>query len=113
MSFKNFDTGFRICKDGCQHKNFFEIGEHLRTFQNRTWSDIDSHHDRDHAIAVNLLKPQAIERLQEIHQDDIDVLWSFHFSGLQRLWGIRELNMVKVLWWDPDHQVYETKKKHT
>jgi hypothetical protein len=46
--------------------------------------------------------------LVDLKLDDIEELYRFRFTGTQRIWGIRDRRTFRVLWWDPDHQVYET-----
>ena len=56
----------------------------------------------------------ARDRLQKLKLDDIDELMSFRISGKERVWSIRQLNNVmKVLWWDPNHEIYPIRKRHT
>jgi hypothetical protein len=52
--------------------------------------------------------------LEEIKLDDeIENLFSFHIQGEERFIAIRHLNVAKLLWYDPDHQVAPYTKKHT
>lgn len=41
----------------------------------------------------------------DTRRDDIDELMSFRCAGAERVWCIQEANVMKVLWWDPGHQV--------
>lgn len=45
--------------------------------------------------------------------DDVDDLYQLHVTGPKRVWGIRFGPYLKLLWWDPDHQVYPVRKRHT
>ena len=75
------------------------------------WSQVLG--NRHHEIPKNKLHPEALKRLTEIKQDDIDMLVSLHLSGTQIIWGIRKHNILRILWWDPDHKVCPSLKKHT
>lgn len=75
------------------------------------WNDISN--SDHHAIAIERLSKEAQQRLAEIKQDDIDEIFSFHFSGKRRIIGIRDMSIVKLLWWDPDHLVCLSLKKNT
>lgn len=75
------------------------------------WQDISGR--EHHAIEVDRLSREAQARLEQIGQDDVDEMFSFHFSGKQRIIGIRDMNVVRLLWWDPEHQVCLSHKKHT
>jgi hypothetical protein len=88
-----------------------EILQKLHSFDSMVWSEIlGSDH---HMIQKNSLSKAAKDRLTEIKQDDIDEMISFHFSGKKRIFGIRDRNIVKLLWWDTDHKVCPSKLKHT
>lgn len=75
------------------------------------WDDISG--TDHHAIPIDRLSKEAQQRLAEIKQDDIDEIFSFHFSGKRRIIGIRDMSIVKLLWWDPDHLVCPSVKKNT
>jgi hypothetical protein len=66
-----------------------------------------------HEIELHKLCKEARDRLQEISLDDLDTLLSFRLTGKNRLWGIREQNVIRVLWWDPEHLVCPAALKHT
>lgn len=64
-----------------------------------------------HEVKVEDLCSEARHRLEEIKQDDIEALYSFRLSGPQRVWGILEGHVVKLLWWDPKHEVCPSPKQ--
>jgi hypothetical protein len=68
---------------------------------------------QNHEVDVGDLSKDAQKRLVEIFQDDIDSLVSLRLSGVERVWGIREKAILKLLWWDPNHQVCPSLKKNT
>lgn len=88
-----------------------QILQKLRQFDSMRWQEIEG--PDHHAIEVGRLSKDAQVRLEEIRQDDLDEVFSFHFSGKPRIIGIREMNVIKLLWWDPEHQVCPSVKKHT
>ena len=45
--------------------------------------------------------------------DDNETLISLRLKGRQRVWGIRILSVLNLLWWDPEHEVFHSEKKHT
>ncbi len=83
----------------------------LQQFDSMNWRDIEG--PDHHAIGVDRLSKEAQARLTEIKQDDIDEVFSFHFAGKPRIIGIRDMNVVKLLWWDPEHLVCPSQKKNT
>lgn len=75
------------------------------------WPDIEG--EDHHFIETGRLSKTAQERLAAINQDDAPGVFSFHFSGKRRIIGIRDGSAIKLLWWDPEHQVCPSHKKHT
>jgi hypothetical protein len=88
-----------------------QILRKLQQFDSMNWHEIEG--PDHHAIGVDRLSKEAQARLTEIKQDDIDEVFSFHFSGKPRIIGIRDMNVVKLLWWDPEHLVCPSQKKNT
>ena len=66
-----------------------------------------------HEVSVEAISKAAQKRLSEIKLDDFERLVSLRFMGSERLWGIKINNILKIIWWDPNHEVYPSKKKHT
>jgi len=91
-----------------------EIRDKLRDFESMTWHEIlvVAKH-RNHAVSIEKLCKEARDRLEETGQSDIEELVSLRLSGLARVWGIRSENVLNVLWWDPEHAVCPSLKKHT
>lgn len=75
------------------------------------WSQLKT--SGSHNVALDQLCKDALKRLKEIKQDDLDELFSLRISGKERIWGIRDRYTLKVLWWDPEHAVCPSQKKHT
>ena len=48
----------------------------------------------------------------EIQQDDIDKLMSFRIAGKKRVWCIQDRNIMRVLWWDPQHEICRVPKAY-
>lgn len=80
-----------------------ELHQKLGNFETMRWSEILG--PNNHPVKIEDLCPEARKRLQEIKQDDVDDLVSLRLAGKKRVWGIRDGNVLKILWWDPDHQV--------
>ena len=108
-----FDSGITWGDPDSQSHCVRTICEKLKGYQRRTWGDIYRDRSRDHPSNVNNLSKVAQKRLKDLKQDDIDQLWRFRFTGEQRIWGIKRGHIFHVLWWDPQHKVYPSKKKHT
>jgi hypothetical protein len=90
------------------------IREHFAKLEDLTWHEIlVRDKKRNHTTAVDQLAKPAQDRLRQIKRDDLDALVSIRVTGRQRLFGFRRQNVLYVLWWDPDHQVYPSTLKHT
>lgn len=66
-----------------------------------------------HPVPLEQLCKDAHNRLRELDQDDLDELMSFRLSGAERVWCIRDRNVMRVLWWDPQHEVCPSLLKNT
>lgn len=83
----------------------------LGSFESMTWQQIEQ--AGSHNVAVEKLVKEARDRLVEINQDDLDELFSLRISGKERVWGIRDRSILRLLWWDPEHAVCPSQKKRT
>lgn len=88
-----------------------EVREKLAALETFAWSQLDRR--KHHRIAVADLSAAAKKRLETINQDEVDALYSLRLAGAERLWVILHGNVCYLLWWDPDHTVCPSKRKHT
>lgn len=88
-----------------------EIYDKISHFEKMTWLEIKQH--GSHSIKIDELCPEARKRLEQIQLDDVEELFSLRLTGKQRIWGIRHNAILKILWWDPGHEVCPSEKKHT
>ncbi len=87
------------------------VMERLHCFE--TMCDREIGESGSHAIPLSSLSKDAQRRLEEIQQDDVDALMSFRINGPARVFCIREREVMRVLWYDPDHLVCPSAKRHT
>lgn len=99
------------CPKGIHKEVLLQVVSKLKHFESTPWTEIERH--GSHFIAVKDLIPDAKKRLQLLRLDDTDVLFSLRLSGRERLWGLRSNDVFAVLWWDPEHQICPSEKKHT
>jgi len=66
-----------------------------------------------HSVPTASISREAKVRLEERRLDDVDVIYGFHIMGTCRLWCMKHENILSVLWWDRNHEVYPVKKKRT
>lgn len=89
-----------------------KLVERLSSFELMTWQQIEEG-TGSHPIEMEDLCSDARKRLADLKQDDLDELFSLRISGKERVWGIREEHVLRILWWDPEHSVCPSEKKHT
>ena len=87
---------------------FKQVHDKLHEFETKTWDQL--HAARCHPIECHRFEKPARDQLAKINLDDVDELMSFHIAGHNRVWCIQDRNIMRILWWDPDHQVYKTEK---
>lgn len=83
----------------------------------RTWGEIESdrtggknRHKKHHLHEVASLPACARDRLVGHLDESYTTLFRLRFGGTQRVWGVRERAMFRLLWLDLDHKVYPTDK---
>ena len=85
--------------------------EKLQEFERKNWDEITR--GGSHPIPVAEIVKSARRRLQEISKDDVDELMSFRLTGSKRVWCVRQFSVMKVLWWDPNHEICPAAPKYT
>jgi len=92
------------------------ILEKLKNFESMTWGQIESG-DQNYSSHEVMLKDcpnkAVLKRLEQLQLDDINSLFSLRLSGRERIYGILEGPILKLLWFDPEHTVWPVEKKNT
>jgi hypothetical protein len=91
------------------------IRDKLANFETMTWNEIllDAK-KQNHNVSVDKLIKEAQERLLEIFSEQLDELTCLHLTGKGRVWGIMiGRGVMDLLWWDAEHRIYPSHKKHT
>lgn len=83
----------------------------LHDFESMSWGEIEG--SDHHFIDKDALCKAARDRLAELDMENIEQLFSMHVTGKQRIWGQREGTTLYVLWWDPEHEISPSPKRHT
>jgi hypothetical protein len=91
-----------------------DVLDRLKQLETMSWHEIESK-TGSHFIETGDTGfcKQARDRLAEIRQDDADALFSLRVTGRRRIWGIRDGGILRILWWDPEHEVYPSHLKGT
>ena len=90
------------------------ILEKLANFETMTWREIllDAK-KQNHNVSVDDLVGEAQDRLFEIFSEQLDELTCLHLTGKRRVWGKIDEGVMELIWWDPEHQICKSNKKHT
>lgn len=88
-----------------------ELFQKIFESQKLTWQELRN--NGSHLVNRNIFCPEAQKRLIQIKQDDLDELFSLRITARKRVWGIKDGNLLWLLWWDPEHTVCPSPKKHT
>ena len=89
-------------------EKYREVIEKLHEFEIKTWAQLLD--TGSHPIETDRLAKVARDRLFKIERDDVDELMSFSLTGPNRVWCIQSGHIMRILWWDPAHQVYPVEK---
>ncbi|MFO2764863.1 hypothetical protein SCM10_15685 [Legionella pneumophila serogroup 1] len=104
----NGKWGFKQLTEDQLHNLIFE---ELVSKESLNWNDLKT--SKSHNILKSKIIKEAQSRLEELNMDDLDEIFSLRLNGKKRLWGIRQANVLRVLWWDPHHEICPANKKHT
>jgi hypothetical protein len=60
---------------------------------------------KNHCVDVKDIIQPAQARLSELNMDDHEQIYSLRLDGTQRIWGIRQQNYFRLLWFDFGHDL--------
>jgi len=80
-----------------------EIIPRLHAFESMQWAAVEGA-SGSHFVARDAIAAEARARLVELGIE-ADRIFSLRISGRRRIWGTRDVAILRVLWWDPDHTV--------
>lgn len=90
-----------------------DIRQKLANYESMTWKEILKDHDHNHDVAVHRIESDARKRLDAIGLGTLEEIFRLRLTGTERVWGLRIGSVLHIIWWDPDHQICKSKKKHT
>ena len=83
----------------------------LRHYEGSKWAEIAnatggrSSGTRNHHINVSGIIKDAQKRLGIIEMDDLDQLYSLRLASRMRIYGVVQGRVLKIIWYDPKHEV--------
>ena len=91
---------------------FLKVIEKLQDFETMNWDQNEA--AGNHPIDIEGISREAQNRLKHIGRDETVDLMSFRITSKKRVWCARDSSQVmKILWWNPNHTVYPTTKRNT
>lgn len=112
-SFEYLDWDGPFGWSACAPDRVQEILKQLGHLESMTWRELLADNYRYHYMPTEKLEKPARDRLTMIDRDDETQLFSIRLGNQPRVWSIRRDGVLKILWWDPDHQVYATHIRNT
>lgn len=101
------------CPWRCTYKRLSKYRDRLLSFEGKSFQDIEKEAGSSHSWPdTSKLNKKFQEHLAR-KKIDSEALWQLELDGKARLFGVRVLNVFKVIWLDENHSVYPVKKKHT
>ena len=92
---------------------WIKLLEKLSEYETQTWGQIISQSNgKNHYIEVEELCPEARSRLDQLRLSP-DTVISLRLNGKNRAFGLRQSNVLQLLWLDQNHEVCPSHKKHT
>lgn len=88
------------------------IKDRLAALERNTWRDIfirDA--DFNHKIEVSQLKCPIAKKWMAEHMKDQPYLWTIRVTAKERVWGILSESAYQIIFWDPNHLIWEILKK--
>jgi len=83
----------------------------LVEFERKTWNEILVFAKKqNHSVPVSGLKcPRARKWMRE-NMPDQEELWSLRLSGAERIWGVYSEGVFNLIFWDPEHLIWESER---
>jgi len=111
--FSHMDWDGPWCPSKCKDSGIREVLARLANFESMSWQQIHSG-TGSHVVDVTGIIKEARDRIIHLKKEEwADNLCSLRMCGKERLWGFLRSGIFHLLWWDPEHQVFPSKKKNT
>lgn len=107
---------FDVSRDDFDHK---EVLGKMIDYSSMTWAEVkrqthDDGRSKHHFLAPGSLSKEAADRLTARDLEEFsDYIFSFALQNKIRIVGIRNGKKFHVLWYDPNHEICLSQKRHT
>lgn len=104
------DSGCEWC---CTFKRLNKFTKRLLAFEGKSFKDIEAEPGSSHSWSDTSKLHKGLQELIRKRNIDGESLWQLELGGKERLFGVRQHNIFKVMWMDLNHRAYSVPKKHT
>lgn len=113
--FSKLDLESPWCLTGITQQDHLNLLRQVRDYETMTVHEVFAGlQQRGQKYPLESLpNSDALARLAEVKLDDRDEIVRLRITGEQRLYGFLEGQRFYALWWDPNHEIWPSKKKHT
>lgn len=95
-------------KDRLENEFWHKILPRLQALESQTWNDIlVTGRKQNHSISIGRLNKCARDRLKELKVTDDEIV-SLRVDGTKRIYGLRYIDKMVILWYDDGHGDNET-----
>lgn len=108
--FDRVDVGSSWCLTDISKQDHADLLACMKQIEGMRVSEVIPNRCKREDVAGRSPNPEAQRRAQEIYPDDHDHIHSLRVSGAKRLWGLQFQNEFSIIWWDPAHEVWPTKR---
>jgi hypothetical protein len=84
----------------------------LATFEKNTWKELFIRDAKwNHRIQSGDLKCPIAKAWMKTNMPDQPFLWTLRLSGAERVWGILSEGAFLIVFWDPNHLIWEIPRR--
>jgi hypothetical protein len=115
IRFNRVDTSGPWCLSRIDGREHTKLLARLRDIESMRVRDVFNNGDEPgkHYEAERCPNPALVRRLRDLEYDDETRISRLRFGGRGRLFGFLRGNQFFALWWDPEHEVWPSKKRNT
>lgn len=89
------------------------VAQRMKAFETMSVQEIFKGNPGKHYQVAELPSKEARDRLDALQLSDMTEVSALRISGPERLYGFLIDNVFHVLWWDPRHEIWPSRLKHT
>jgi hypothetical protein len=89
-----------------------DLKSKLATFERNTWKELFVRDAKwNHRIDSNQVKCPIARQWMQKNMPDEPYLWTLRLSNKERIWGILSEGAYQIVFWDPNHLIWEVALK--